>query len=288
MSCDNCQKRSALIAALAPAISRLSLNRDDLLGLLALPDAQLLDVAEVEDPRGLMRCVELPVPTRSVPTALCRHENGYPPALAQLPSAPAVLYATRTVPSLRELLAKPSAALIGGEVHTDYAENMTVALASNLAGAGITVISGVGDSLERAAHRAALDEQRPSIAVMPCGPEIPTSARHSSLHHTILARGVALSEFPPGFLPPQRWCFTACQRILAALANVTIVAEAGGRPCAPLDAQIAAEVGNEVAVIPGRVTDAGGLGMLELLRDGAHPVACAEEVLDLITMSHPN
>jgi DNA processing protein len=288
MSCEECQKRAALIAALAPAISRLSLNRDELLGLLALPDAQLLAAATVEKPRRLLRGLELPVPTSSVPTALCRHDAGYPAALAQLPSAPAVLYATCTVASLRDLLAKPTAAIVGGETHTDYAEDMTVALASNLASGGITVISGLEDGLERTAHRAALEGRGPTIAVMPCGPEIPTSARQAALHQRILARGAALSEFPPGFFPAQRWCFTACQRIMAALASVTIVAEAGGRPCAPLDARIAVELGNEVAVVPGRVTDAGGLGMLGLLRDGARPVACAEEILDLIAVAHPN
>ena len=226
--------------------------------------------------------LELPVPTRSVPTALCRHEHGYPEALGRLPSAPAVLYATCTVAALRELLDKPTAAILGGEIHTDYAEDMTVALATELASARVTVISGVGDGLERTAHRAALDEHGGTIAVMPCAPEIPISGQHPALHQRILARGAALSEFPPGFFPPQPWCFTACQRIMAAAASVTIVAEVAGTPVRPANAQVAAELGNEVAVVPGRVTDAGGLGMLGLLRDGAHPVACAEEVLDLI------
>lgn len=215
-----------------------------------------MQAAKVENPRTLIRGLELPVPIGGVPTALCRHEHGYPAALAQLPSAPAVLYATCTVASLRELLEKPTATIIGGEIHTDYAEDMTVALGSNLASAGITVISGVGDGLERTAHRAALDERGPTIAVMPCAPEIPTSAQHAALHQRILARGAALSEFPPGFFPPQSWCFTASQRIMAAIASVTIVAEGAGRPSAPLDAQVAAELGNQVAVVPGRVTGA--------------------------------
>jgi hypothetical protein len=49
-----------------------------------------------------------------------------------------------------------------------------------------------------------------------------------------------------------------------------------------------AQLGNQVAVVPGRVTDAGGLGMLGMLRDGGHPVACAEEVLDVIALAQPN
>jgi hypothetical protein len=89
MACPACRRRSALIAALAPAISRLSLTHQSLLSLLALPNTRLLRAAKVEDPGGLRRGLELPLPTRSVPTALCRHDPGYPDALAQLPSAPA-------------------------------------------------------------------------------------------------------------------------------------------------------------------------------------------------------
>jgi predicted Rossmann fold nucleotide-binding protein DprA/Smf involved in DNA uptake len=101
MACPTCLRRAALIAALAPAISRLSFTRQGLLGLLALPNAQLLHAAKVEDPRGLLRRLEIPLPTQSVPTALCRHDPDYPEALAQLDCAPAVLYATCTTERLR-------------------------------------------------------------------------------------------------------------------------------------------------------------------------------------------
>jgi hypothetical protein len=84
MACPACQRRSALIAALAPTISSLSLRRQGLLGLLALPDAQLLRATKVENPRRLLRGLELSLPTDSVPTALCRHDPEYPEALAQL------------------------------------------------------------------------------------------------------------------------------------------------------------------------------------------------------------
>jgi len=108
MACDPCKLRSALIAALARAISSLSLHRRELLNLLALPDAQLLAAVKLDDPRGLCRSLERPLPTKHVPTALCRHDAGYPEALAQLPSAPAVLHATCPTGRLAELLSKPT------------------------------------------------------------------------------------------------------------------------------------------------------------------------------------
>jgi predicted Rossmann fold nucleotide-binding protein DprA/Smf involved in DNA uptake len=97
----------------------------------------------------------------------------------------------------------------------------------------------------------------------------------------ILARGAVVSELA-GFHPPERWCFIASQRIIAALACVIVLVEAGGYSCARLTIQIAVELGRDVAVVPWRITDPGGPCMLELLRDGAHPVSCAQDVLELI------
>jgi DNA processing protein len=90
------------------------------------------------------------------------------------------------------------------------------------------------------------------------------------------------SELPPKFFPPHPWCFIASQRIIAALASVVVVVEAGARSCALFTTQIALEVGHDVAVVPRRATEPGGLGTFALLRDGAHPVSCAQDVLELI------
>jgi len=67
-----------------------------------------------------------------------------------------------------------------------------------------------------------------------------------------------------------------------ALASLIVVIEPSGHTCALFTAQIAANLGADVAVVPGRVTDPGGKWTFELLRDGAHPVARAQDVLELI------
>ena len=120
------------------------------------------------------------------------------------------------------------------------------------------------------------------IVVMPASPEIPYPRRLLELHQRICVRGAAVSEFPPGFWPPERWCFIASQRITAALASILLVVESGGRSCALFAAKIAAELGRDVAVVPGRVTDPGGHWIFALLRDGAHPVEGAQNVLELL------
>ena len=287
MACPACRRRSALIAALAPAISRLPLTHQSLLSLLALPNTRLLRAAKVEDPGGLWRGLELPLPSKRVPTALCRHDPGYPEAFAQLPCAPAVLYATCTTERLRELLDKPTVAILGGRDYSGYARQRTFEIARDLTAAGVTVISGVNEGLEGIAHHGALHARDSSgsgsgVAVLGGAPDRSHRIRHDHLHHRILTNGAAISELPPGFIPREAWPFIASQRIIAALSSLVVVVEAAGRSCALLTTQIAADLGHDIAVLPGRVTDPGGHLIFALLRDGAHPVARAQDVLELI------
>jgi len=283
MPCPPCQRRSALVAALAPAISRLSFKRHGLLGLLALPEEPLLRAAKIKDRDEFLSRLALPLLTESVPTALCRHDPDYPAALRQLPSAPAVLYASATIERLRELRSKPTVALVGSPTPNEYTHQMTSMLARNLTAAGVNVISGVNDGLEGFAQRAALNAGGSSIAVMACAPDLSHLSRHDHLHRRILANGTAVSEFPPRFFPPPRWCFIASQRITAALASLTVVVEVGDHSRALFTAEIASELGAEVAVVPSRITDPGGPWMFRLLYDGAHPVSCSQDVLELIS-----
>ena len=136
MVCSPCLRRSAVLAAVAPAIARLAPRRQRLLSVLALPSERLLRAVRVQDPRGLLRGLQLPALTDSVPTALCRHDAGYPRALRQLPSAPAVLYATCTPERLCELRSRPTVAIVGSRRLTPYTEQITFTLARDLARAG--------------------------------------------------------------------------------------------------------------------------------------------------------
>jgi DNA processing protein len=291
MACPDCRHRAALIAALAPAIERLApLTRQSLLGLLALDDERLCHAVGVEDHRARSRRVDTTLSAgasdtaaaRGAPGAICRHDPGYPEALAELDCAPAVLHATCTTERLLALLAAPTVALVGDRFHTGYAHEATFAIARDLASAGVTVVSGLHQGLDGIAQHGALHAGGRTVAVTGCAPEIPYPRQLDHLHRRIVTCGAAVSELPPGFHPPRRWCFIASQRIIAALAHIVVIVEAVQRSSALLTAQIASDLGRDIAVVPGRVSDPGAQGTFALLRDGAHPVACAQDVLDLI------
>ena len=291
MACPDCRYRAALLAALAPAIERLPINRQSLLRLLALGDDELCRAAGITDagvPRERVGEAREGVGEAQAGIAvgalseICRHEELYPEALLQLDCAPAVLHASCDAERLSSLLATPTVAIVGDRRHTGYAKQITFALARDLASAGVTIVSGLADGIEGVAHHGALEAGGASIAVMGCAAEHPYPRQHDHLHRSIQRRGAAISEFPAGFHPPRRWCLLASQRIIAALASVVVVVEAGERSSALLAAQIGAELGGDIAAVPGRFTDHGGGGTFALLRDGAQPVACARDVLELL------
>lgn len=305
MACPQCHRRSALLAALAPAIERTTpLTRQTLLGLLAIKDDEQLRHAVKGTNPSKLHHKTAPPPTPGAPTTrglasrteppatahaagnasreTCRHDDAYPQALAQLDSAPAVLHTTCNKARLTQLLAQPTVALIGDRQHTNYGHQATWALARDLATAGITIISGLHQGIDGIAHHGALHAGGQTIAVTGSAPEIPHPRQLEHLHHRIKTRGAIASEFPPGFNPPRRWCFIASQRIIAALADTTVIVEAGERSGALLTAQVAADLGKDVAVVPGRTTDPAAQGTLALLRDGAHPIASAQDVLELM------
>ena len=284
MACASCERRSALLGALAPAIERIEpLGRESLLSLLALNEQALCRAAKVADPQELIRRIGARIadsPGRS--GAVCRHDAAYPRALAQLQCAPAVLHTTCKAERLTQLLTKPTVAIIGRRVHTDYAHQVAFALARDLAGAGVTIVSALHGGIDGIAQHGAMHANGRSVAVTGCGPDRPYPRQLEHLHRRVREGGAIVSELGPGHYPPRRWSLLATQRIVAGLAEVVVVVEAERNSSEMLAVQVAADVGHEVAAVPGRVTDRGGKGMLELIRDGAHPVGSAEDVLDLI------
>ena len=131
----------------------------------------------------------------------------------------------------------------------------------------MTVVSGLAFGIDACAHRGALEAGR-TVAVLGCGADVAYPASHRSLWRRIQERGLVLSELPPG-TGAWRWAFPARNRIMAALAGMTVVVEAAQRSGSLITADLAADLGRDLGAVPGPVTSRVSAGSNDLLAGGA-------------------
>lgn len=203
----------------------------------------------------------------------------YPHLLHDLAGdAPPVLYALGDL----RLLARPAVALVGTRHATPPGLRAAHRLARAAARAGAVVVSGLARGIDAAAHDGALDAGTgTTIAVLGTGIDVPYPADHRTLHDRIAREGLVLSELPPG-RRATRGSFPERNRIVAALARVTVVVEAGDGSGALITAAAASDLGRDVAAVPGAFEAASCRASNRLLRDGAAVIADEADLLVLL------
>lgn len=288
-ACPDCLRRSWLLALLGPYVEKvatgavgsrspelLRLSNEDLLAAAApkvagqlLARVEALPEGHFEEELGAAGC-----------WASCRHGEPYPDQLRDAADAPWALIG-RGDPELLATL-EPTAAVtvVGARRATAYGREVARTLGRELAGAGMVVVSGLAFGVDGCAHRGALESDAGrTIAVLGCGPDTSYPASHRALWRRICERGLVLSELPPGAVP-WRWTFPARNRIMAALAGMTVVVEAAARSGSLITADLAADLGRDLGAVPGPVTSRASAGPNNLLAGGACVVRDAQDVLD--------
>lgn len=178
------------------------------------------------------------------------------------------------------LFDRPCVAVVGARACSAYGTAVALAFGRELAAAGVVVVSGLARGVDAAAHRGALDAGQ-TAAVLGCGIDRDYPRAHATLAAAIAQRGLIVSEYPPG-VEPAPWRFPARNRIVAGLTQATVVVEARERSGALITADLALEEGREVLAVPGEITSHLSSGTNALLRLGATPVTCVEDVLSAI------
>jgi DNA processing protein len=155
------------------------------------------------------------------------------------------------------------------------------AIGRDLALAGVPVVSGMALGIDSAAQRGAVDAGGLSAAVLAGGADLPYPRRERHLHQALVEKGLVLSEAPASGRA-WRWSFPARNRIIAALAELTVVVEAAERSGSLITADLALRLGRDVAAVPGPVTSPFAAGTNGLLKEGATLVRNAHDVLDAL------
>jgi len=184
------------------------------------------------------------------------------------------------------MLDRPTVAIVGTRRATAYAERVTRQLAMTLARAGACVISGLARGVDATAHRGALEACGATVAVLGTGLDVCYPKAHAPLQLEIGQRGLLLSELAP-HNAAHGGSFPRRNRLIAALAKVTIVVEAGVKSGALITASHALDMGRTVAAVPGPIDVPQSAGSNELLRDGAMLVAGMADAVALLGLTAP-
>lgn len=207
-------------------------------------------------------------------TILAAGSDEYPELLGRLDDAPAELY----VDGDASLLAMPSLAIVGSRNPTRGGERNAFEFARHLAGCGFTIVSGLAQGIDTAAHRGALAAGGTTVAVLGHGIDQVYPAANRELAAAITARGALVSEYPLG-AAPRRAYFPQRNRIISGLSLGTIVVEAARKSGSLITARLAAEQGREVFALPGSIHNPLARGCHRLIRDGAKLVESADDIL---------
>ena len=200
--------------------------------------------------------------------------------LLQLHDAPKTLYFVGVDPN--QILQRPTVAIIGSRKMTPYGHAVTTKLATDLTRAGVVVISGLALGVDAAAHRAVVAAGGQTVAVLAGGLDAIHPTSHTQLAQQIVAQqGSLVSEYAAG-VPSHKSHFIARNRIIAALADAVIITEAADKSGSLHTADFALDIGKPVCAVPGPITSNLSQGTNKLLKNGAHVITTAQDVLDIL------
>ncbi len=218
-------------------------------------------------------------------SVLLRGSPGYPSALAEDPCPPAVLFALGD-PSVVE--GRHRVAVVGTRSPTPYGQGVASELASDLAAAGVVVVSGLAVGIEASAHVGALRcagrPATPPAAVVATGLDRPSATPRQPLWDEVVTTGPVFSEVALG-TPLHPRLFPATRRIIAGLADVVVVVESRHRDGTEMMVDAASRRSIPVCAVPGSVRSRASDGTNQLIVDGCTPVRDATDVLVAVLLA---
>ncbi len=201
-------------------------------------------------------------------------DDDFPSCLAAIGDPPPLLWGR----GVRGDLGRLGVALVGSRAASTHGVTIARRMASDLAAAGVVIVSGLARGVDSAAHQGALDGGGRTVAVLGSGLDVIYPPEHDLLASRIEAHGAVVSEFPPG-TPPRAFHFPLRNRIISGLVVAVVVVEAPEKSGALITAACALDQGREVLVVPGPVLGGRNRGGHALVRDGAKLVESADDIL---------
>jgi DNA processing protein len=205
-------------------------------------------------------------------------KHKYLQIITSIAKTPKKLYFIGSLPEAR----MPTVAIIGTRKPTTYGKEVAHTLSYELAKRGVVIVSGLALGTDGIAHRSAIEAGGTTIAVLANGLPGIYPAAHKGLAQQITEHGGGIiTEYEPE-TSARQYQFLERNRIVSGLSDAVVIVEAAARSGTLNTAAHALEQGREVFVVPGNITSPLSAGCNALLKQGAHPATCAEDILEII------
>ncbi len=201
----------------------------------------------------------------------------YPEILKQISGPPAMLYYRGDT----SLLKNYSLAVVGSRQSSRYGQEMAMNICRDISSAGLTIVSGFAYGIDRQAHLAAVDNTGGTIAVLGTGIDLIYPAMNKDLWSRVTEKGLILTEFCPG-TKPDPGNFPYRNRIISGISLGVLVVESAIKSGSMITARLALEQNKEVFAVPGAVNMDSSAGCNHLIKQGAHLVQNADDILEVL------
>lgn len=253
-------------------LAKKSLRADaDKIGLGVKAKKKLYDRYEGSSPEQYSDILEK---KNIIPLTLLSKQ--YPAFLKQIYDPPLVLFCKGDI---SYLIHEKKLAVVGTRKPTRYGSAACNDVCAGLAINGVCIVSGMARGIDTGAHKAALENNAPTIAVLGCGVDVIYPRENEKVYEEILEKGVIISEYPIGTQPLPRY-FPARNRIISGLAKGVLVIEAADKSGTLITIEYAQSQGREVLAVPGNITSEKSKTPNKLLREGAAVVLTHKDVLN--------
>ena len=202
-------------------------------------------------------------------------DGRYPARLKTIEDAPILLYCLGHFPDFNSALC---IGMVGTRKMSEYGKQSAYKIGYELASAGVIVVSGMALGVDGAAASGALSAGGRTVAVLGCGISVVYPKEHKKLMEEISRKGAVITEYPPTEAPHGH-NFPKRNRIISGLCQGVLVVEGAAGSGALITARRAIDQGREVFALPGKIDESNSDGPNELIREGAYPALCSDDIL---------
>ena len=188
-------------------------------------------------------------------------DDDYPKRLLNCADPPTLLYwkgnANLNVPKV--------VSIIGTRICSSYGKQVTEKIIAAMP-ADMLIVSGLAWGIDAIAHKTALEKGLQTVGILGHGMDIIYPSKHQSLANSMQKNGGILTEFKQE-TPVHKHNFPKRNRIVAGMADATIVIETAVKGGSMITADLAFHYNRELFAVPGRINDAKSAGCLQLIQE---------------------